>query len=101
VALDATGTISFNSPVDLDALTNAVTVTMGPAANPVAVPFTLMSMDNLTFTVAPAAPAPGDLAEWPAGADITITLPDAVANMNGEMLGAGPDHTATFTTGAR
>ncbi|HXU63795.1 MAG TPA: Ig-like domain-containing protein, partial [Polyangia bacterium] len=98
VALDATCTISFNSPVDLAALMNAVTVTMGAAATPV--PFVLSSMDNLNFTVAPAAPAPGDPAVWPAGADITISMPDGVVDMNGEVLGPGPDHSVSFTTGA-
>lgn len=92
VALDATGTISFNSPVDPAALMNAVTVTMGTNT---AVPFVLTSTDNMTFTVAPAA---GTM--WPANAYITITLPDTVADMNGEVLGAGNGSTGSFMTGA-
>lgn len=98
VTQDATGTISFNSPVDLAALMNAVTVTMG--ATPTPVPFVLTTTDNLTFTIAPAPKATGEPAIWPPNATITITLPDTVADMNGEVLGAGNGAAPSFMTGA-
>jgi len=101
VALDATGTITFNSPVDPAALMNAVTVTMGTAATPV--PFVLTPTDSLNFTVSPAADPQSTTQAppaWPANASITITVPDTLTDLNGEVLGPGPGHSVFFMTGA-
>jgi hypothetical protein len=89
VALDATPTITFNSPVDLDTLMKAVTVTSGGMD----LAFTLKTTDNLTFSVVSA----GKDAKWPPNTTIKVTVSDAVTDQAGDMLGNGGS--VTFTTG--
>jgi hypothetical protein len=90
VALDATATITFNSPVDPAAIAPAVTATAGGA--PIAL--TLKSDDGLTVTVAPN-PA------WPANTTVTLTVAATATDKAGEALGTGAPDPATFPTGAQ
>ncbi len=89
VALDATATITFTAAVDPGALQQFVSVTAGGTA----VPFTLMTMDNLNVTLAPVD-------KWPANSTITITVDGKATDLAGDMLGMGAPAPQDFMTGA-